>query len=94
MISGIGEIICTHAVAGSFHQNRVSKKEHLNPVSKLSMRCRLQSIHLETDSPFILLNIKGVYHSLCPSKRLMHTLTDLGQAPWQIRCKNILSAKY
>ena len=31
MISGIGEIICTHAVAGSFHQNRVSKKGTSEP---------------------------------------------------------------
>ena len=76
MISGIGDIICTHAVAGSFHQNRVSKKEHLNPVSNLSMRRRLQSRHLETDSPslptelvgnpkinFHSPDIKGVDHS-------------------------------
>ena len=59
MISGIGDIFCTHAVAGCFHQNRVSKRERLLPVSKLSRRRSLQEINLETDSPSLPTELVG-----------------------------------
>ena len=94
--------ICTHAEAGNYHRSRVSKKEQLIPESKPSMRRRLLSRNLETDSPYYSLSsgirstnfsypdIKGLDNSLCPSKRAKLTKADLGNAPRQKRCNKIL----